>query len=168
MSVPYAGATTGIRAREEISKILRHFGCESIGYMDDFEQHEVLLAFKHRASDCFAAARFCPSEAEIAEEYAIAAGEELTRVRAAFVAANATPPSDKTNASKDAVAATAANRSPRRQRKPSIATLVKRAEKTGKTVTSITTPDGTTINFSQEPGEANNPWLADIAKATKQ
>lgn len=49
-----------------------------------------------------------------------------------------------------------------RVRKPSIATLVRRAEKTGKAVTSITTPDGTTINFSQEPDEANNPWLADL------
>jgi hypothetical protein len=48
MSVPYASATTGVKAREEISKVLRRFGCESIGYMDDFEQHEVLLAFKHR------------------------------------------------------------------------------------------------------------------------
>jgi hypothetical protein len=36
-------------------------------------------------------------------------------------------------------------------------------------VTSITTPDGITINFSDaEPSEANNPWLADIGKATKQ
>jgi hypothetical protein len=56
----------------------------------------------------------------------------------------------------------------RRKRKPSIATLVKRAEKTGKTVNSITTPDGTTINFgAPESSEANNPWLADL-KVTKQ
>ena len=47
-SVPYAGAITGTKAREEISKVLRHFGCESIGFMDDYQQHEVLLAFKHR------------------------------------------------------------------------------------------------------------------------
>lgn len=47
MSVPYASATGG-SAREEISKILRRFGCESIGFMDDFEKHEVLLAFTHR------------------------------------------------------------------------------------------------------------------------
>jgi hypothetical protein len=57
----------------------------------------------------------------------------------------------------------------RRTRKPSITTLIKRAEKTGKAVTSITTPDGTTIHFGEpEASEANNPWLADIAKATKQ
>jgi hypothetical protein len=48
MSVPYASATTGTKAREEISKVLRRLGCEAIGFMDDFEQHEVLLAFKHR------------------------------------------------------------------------------------------------------------------------
>jgi hypothetical protein len=48
MSVPYAAATTGVKARDEISKILRRFGCESIGFMDDYEKHEVLLAFTHR------------------------------------------------------------------------------------------------------------------------
>jgi hypothetical protein len=29
-------------------KTLRQFGCESIGFMDDFEKHEVLLAFAYR------------------------------------------------------------------------------------------------------------------------
>ena len=48
MSTPYAGATTGAAARDEITKVLRRFGCESVGFMDDFEAHEVLLAFKHR------------------------------------------------------------------------------------------------------------------------
>jgi len=48
MGVPYASATTGIKAREEITKVLRGFGCESIGFMDDYEKHEVLLAFTHR------------------------------------------------------------------------------------------------------------------------
>src|SRR5262245_36564559 len=52
---------------------------------------------------------------------------------------------------------------PRRQRKPrkpSIRTLVKQAERaTGKTVTSITTSDGTTLHFGEpEPTEATNPW----------
>jgi len=46
--VPYAGATTGTKAREEISKILRRLGCESIGFMDYDNTHEVLLAFMHR------------------------------------------------------------------------------------------------------------------------
>jgi hypothetical protein len=36
-SIPYASATSGTKAREEITKILRHFGCESIGFMDDFD-----------------------------------------------------------------------------------------------------------------------------------
>jgi hypothetical protein len=48
MGVPYAGATTGTKAREEISKILRGFGCEEIGFADRFDEHEVLLYFKHR------------------------------------------------------------------------------------------------------------------------
>lgn len=48
MGVPYAGATSGASARDEITKVLRRFGCESVGFMDDFEKHEVLLAFTHR------------------------------------------------------------------------------------------------------------------------
>lgn len=46
--VPYENATSGAAARDEITKILRRFGCESVGFMDDFEHHEVVLAFKHR------------------------------------------------------------------------------------------------------------------------
>jgi hypothetical protein len=48
MTIPYANASAGVKARDEITKILRRLGCESIGWMDDFEKHEVLLAFKHR------------------------------------------------------------------------------------------------------------------------
>jgi hypothetical protein len=48
MSVPYAGATSGASARDEITKILRRFGCESVGFMDDFENYAVTLAFTHR------------------------------------------------------------------------------------------------------------------------
>lgn len=47
-TVPYESATSGAAAREEITKLLRQFGCESVGFMDDFEASEVLLAFKHR------------------------------------------------------------------------------------------------------------------------
>ena len=47
MSVPYANANS-TAARAEITKILRRFGCESIGFMDDFADHSVILAFKHR------------------------------------------------------------------------------------------------------------------------
>jgi hypothetical protein len=48
MSVPYATASTGASARDDITKVLRRFGCESVGFMDDFDKHEVLLAFSHR------------------------------------------------------------------------------------------------------------------------
>jgi hypothetical protein len=47
-SVPYASASTGAKARDEITSVLRRFGCESVGFMDDFQKHEVLLAFVHR------------------------------------------------------------------------------------------------------------------------
>lgn len=47
-TVPYENASSGAAARDEITKILRRFGCESVGFMDDFEDHAVLLAFKHR------------------------------------------------------------------------------------------------------------------------
>lgn len=45
---PYADAVGGQNARDETTKILRRFGCENVGFMDDFAKHEVLLAFKHR------------------------------------------------------------------------------------------------------------------------
>jgi hypothetical protein len=48
MSTPYADATSGASARDEITKILRRFGCEAVGFMDDFEGHEIILAFRHR------------------------------------------------------------------------------------------------------------------------
>ena len=40
-----SSATTGAKARDEVIAILRRFGCESVGFMDDFDRHEVLLAF---------------------------------------------------------------------------------------------------------------------------
>lgn len=49
-TVPYENATSGAAAREEITRILRRFGCSSIGFMDDYERHEVLLAFEHRGN----------------------------------------------------------------------------------------------------------------------
>jgi hypothetical protein len=53
----------------------------------------------------------------------------------------------------------------RGQRKPRLRTLIADAEKAGKNVASITTPDGTTLTFGPEPtAEAANPWLADIER----
>jgi len=48
MSVPYAGAMSGGKARDEITRLLQRFGCESVGFMDDFAERSVLLAFVHR------------------------------------------------------------------------------------------------------------------------
>jgi hypothetical protein len=58
---------------------------------------------------------------------------------------------------------------PRRPRKPSIGKRIAAAERSGKRVTSITTPDGITLHFDKtEDTEASNPWLADLDKVTKQ
>ena len=46
--LPYATARSGANARDEITKILRRFGCESVGFMDDYEKQSVLLAFQYR------------------------------------------------------------------------------------------------------------------------
>lgn len=51
MTVPYASASSGAKAREEITKMLQRFGCENVGFMDDFAGHSVLLAFRHRGRD---------------------------------------------------------------------------------------------------------------------
>jgi hypothetical protein len=58
----------------------------------------------------------------------------------------------------------------RRRRKPSITTLVKRAEKTGKSVISITTPDGTTINFGESTKSENalDQWIAKHARSSER
>ena len=48
MTLPYQNASSGLRAREEIARILQRFGCESVGFMDEFAEHAVLLAFVHR------------------------------------------------------------------------------------------------------------------------
>lgn len=48
MSIPYATASSGTAARGEIQKVLQHFGCESVGFMDDFTKNELLLAFTYR------------------------------------------------------------------------------------------------------------------------
>ena len=48
MNVPYASAISDMRAREEVKKVLRGFGCESVGFMDDYDRHEIILHFTHR------------------------------------------------------------------------------------------------------------------------
>jgi len=57
----------------------------------------------------------------------------------------------------------------RKPRKLGIVTIIRHAEKAGRPVTSITTPDGTVLHFGEpQPSEATNPWLADLDKVTKQ
>ncbi|MCZ8104025.1 MAG: hypothetical protein O9972_39790 [Burkholderiales bacterium] len=49
--IPYAKATSGSAARDETTKLLRRIGCESVGFMDNFEKKTVLLAFRHRGRE---------------------------------------------------------------------------------------------------------------------
>jgi hypothetical protein len=49
--VPYSNASSDMRAREEIKKVLLRFGCEEIGFADNYEKEEVLLYFKHRGRE---------------------------------------------------------------------------------------------------------------------
>jgi hypothetical protein len=58
---------------------------------------------------------------------------------------------------------------PKPSRKPGldrlIAQIAQAEKKTGKIVSCITMPDGTTLNFGEpEPSAATNPWLADLEK----
>jgi hypothetical protein len=48
MAMPYQDATSGVKARDEIVRVLQRFGCESVGFMDQFAEHSVMLAFVHR------------------------------------------------------------------------------------------------------------------------
>ena len=46
MNTPYAAASSSsMNARGEIVKMLQKFGCESVGFMDDFKEQSVLLQF---------------------------------------------------------------------------------------------------------------------------
>ncbi len=47
MKTPYASAGSE-KARSDILKILRRFECTSVGFMDEFDKHTVVLAFVHR------------------------------------------------------------------------------------------------------------------------
>lgn len=47
MALPYAGATSGAKARDEILRILKTFGCNSAGFMEDFDDGSLLLAFTY-------------------------------------------------------------------------------------------------------------------------
>jgi len=56
----------------------------------------------------------------------------------------------------------------RKPRQPSIRKLVEQAEKVGKTVTSITTPDGTKLDFGEaDQGTNFNPWDRVLPNASK-
>lgn len=46
MGLPYATATSGKNAVEEMQRILRHFGASSFGVMEDFDKGTLLVQFE--------------------------------------------------------------------------------------------------------------------------
>ena len=50
MSLPYATATSGQRAMDEIHKTLRRFGCSSFGSMMDEEHGDLIVQFNFRGT----------------------------------------------------------------------------------------------------------------------
>lgn len=48
MALPYSSAKSGVKAREEITKILKRFGADNVGFMDEFSTKSILLAFTLR------------------------------------------------------------------------------------------------------------------------
>jgi hypothetical protein len=59
---------------------------------------------------------------------------------------------------------------PRRRRRPSIRKMIAEAEKSGKTVTSVTTPDGSTLTFGElstsPAASSGNPWDEVLSRDT--
>jgi hypothetical protein len=55
---------------------------------------------------------------------------------------------------------------PVRHRRPRIDTLIAEAAKGGKTITSITLPDGTKLTFGEgeQASTSSNPWLEGLTK----
>jgi hypothetical protein len=63
----------------------------------------------------------------------------------------------------ESISVRAESAKPRRQRKPSLRTLIAQAEKSGKSVSSITTPEGTKLTFGEPESEIRNEldeWIA--------
>ena len=48
MSLPYESTTTGVKAMEDVQKILRRFGCDKFGHMMDFGRGELIVQFEAR------------------------------------------------------------------------------------------------------------------------
>jgi hypothetical protein len=96
------------------------------------------------AAECWACAQYCPSEAEIGDEYlaaaeAIASGADEGKKYLAAIA----------ELGEGDHSAPATETAPKRRRTPSIRTLIRQAEKAGKPVSSLTTPDGITLRFGE-------------------
>jgi hypothetical protein len=96
--------------------------------------------------------------------------EEITRILSHCTAALNAPPSSCSFADIRTALERLKKKTPK-PRKPSIRKLVEQAEKAGKNVTSITTPDGIKLDFGGPvPAEPENSWPLDEfrPKETKQ
>lgn len=51
MGLPYENTTSGEKALGEMQKLLRAFGCNRFGSMDDDEKQEILVHFSYRGRD---------------------------------------------------------------------------------------------------------------------
>jgi hypothetical protein len=48
MTLPYAHTSSGEKAQQEVRRILRGFGCESVGFMEEYDTSTLILAFTWR------------------------------------------------------------------------------------------------------------------------
>lgn len=58
MGLPYEGATSGMKAMDDIAKVLTLFGCTRFGHMTDNEQGELIVQFSYRKRDVTVRASF--------------------------------------------------------------------------------------------------------------
>jgi hypothetical protein len=108
------------------------------------------------AADCFALARYCPSEAEVAEQF--------------LALAALLPTADDAGQSQTAPAPPQRTRKPRQ---PTLASVAKQASKAGVEIARYEfKPDGTVVAVTGKPApaESENPWSLDEfrTKETKQ
>ena len=58
MSLPYENATSGTSALEDVSKVLKRFGCDRFGTMTDSKAGELVVQFSWRGKDVSVKASF--------------------------------------------------------------------------------------------------------------
>jgi hypothetical protein len=114
------------------------------------------------AQDHFAAARFCPSEYEAAEEFAAAAGREYPAAMAALAARESAPgnfPDPEPGSELRNLRNPELPRRARHPRHPTLASVAAQANKAGIEVARYEVkPDGTVVVVTGAPAGDINPW----------